>query len=70
MSTSPPTTTFPATTSIFVLADVLRYHILLQFLSWSDLRVFLPLPTSSSPYSLLLQFTGHATDNFDSVNFT
>ncbi|KAK7303828.1 hypothetical protein RJT34_14745 [Clitoria ternatea] len=49
------------------LADVLRYHVLLQFLSWSDLR---SLPPSGKLVTTLLQTTGRATDNFGSVNIT
>ncbi|XP_006588004.1 fasciclin-like arabinogalactan protein 4 [Glycine max] len=49
------------------LADVLRYHVLLQFLSWSDLRA---LPPSGKLITTLLQTTGRATDNFGSVNLT
>ncbi|XP_017408176.1 fasciclin-like arabinogalactan protein 4 isoform X2 [Vigna angularis] len=49
------------------LADVLRYHVLLQFLSWSDLRA---LPSSGKLVTTLLQTTGRATDNFGSVNLT
>ncbi|RDX89695.1 Fasciclin-like arabinogalactan protein 4, partial [Mucuna pruriens] len=49
------------------LADVLRYHVLLQFLSWSDLRA---LPPSGKLVTTLLQTTGRATDNFGSVNLT
>ncbi|XP_027338473.1 fasciclin-like arabinogalactan protein 4 [Abrus precatorius] len=49
------------------LADVLRYHVLLQFLSWSDLR---SLPPSGKLVTTLLQTTGRATDDFGSVNIT
>ena len=49
------------------LADVLRYHVLLQFLSWSDLRA---LPPAGKLVTTLLQTTGRATDNFGSVNLT
>ncbi|XP_020232553.1 fasciclin-like arabinogalactan protein 4 [Cajanus cajan] len=49
------------------LADVLRYHVLLQFLSWSDLR---SLPPAGKLVTTLLQTTGRATDNFGSVNLT
>ncbi|TKY72644.1 Fasciclin arabinogalactan protein 4 [Spatholobus suberectus] len=49
------------------LADVLRYHVLLQFLSWSDLRA---LPPTGKLVTTLLQTTGRATDNFGSVNIT
>ncbi|KAK7412963.1 hypothetical protein VNO78_04754 [Psophocarpus tetragonolobus] len=53
--------------SAAALADVLRYHVLLQFLSWSDLRA---LPPSGKLVTTLLQTTGRATDNFGSVNLT
>nr|XP_004488227.1 fasciclin-like arabinogalactan protein 4 [Cicer arietinum] len=49
------------------LTDVLRYHVLLQFLSWSDLH---SLPPSGKLVTTLFQTTGRATNNFGSVNIT
>ncbi|XP_028799282.1 fasciclin-like arabinogalactan protein 4 [Neltuma alba] len=49
------------------MPDVLRYHILLEFFSWSDLR---SLPASGKLVTTLFQTTGRATDNFGSVNIT
>ncbi|KAJ7947650.1 Fasciclin-like arabinogalactan protein [Quillaja saponaria] len=49
------------------LADVLRYHVLLEFMSWSDLR---SIPASGKLVTTLFQTTGRATDNFGSVNIT
>lgn len=49
------------------LADVLRYHVLLQFLSWSDLH---SLPPSGKLVTTLFQTTGRASGNFGSVNIT
>ncbi|KAL5581007.1 hypothetical protein UlMin_013449 [Ulmus minor] len=48
-------------------ADVLRYHVLLQYLSQSDLRQIAP---SGKLITTLLQTTGRATNNFGSVNIT
>ncbi|XP_057429814.1 fasciclin-like arabinogalactan protein 4 [Lotus japonicus] len=49
------------------LPDVLRYHVLLQYLSWSDLR---SLPPSGKLITTLYQTTGRATGNLGSVNLT
>ncbi|KAM7268140.1 hypothetical protein ACFE04_010306 [Oxalis oulophora] len=49
------------------LADILRYHILLQFLSLSDLR---QIPPTGSLITTLYQTTGRASSNFGSVNIT
>ncbi|KAI5446284.1 hypothetical protein KIW84_014212 [Lathyrus oleraceus] len=49
------------------LTDVLRYHVLLQFLSWSDLH---SLPPSGKLITTLFQTTGRATNNFGFVNIT
>ncbi|KAK7289978.1 hypothetical protein RIF29_04057 [Crotalaria pallida] len=49
------------------LPDILRYHVLLQFLSWSDLR---SLPPSGKLVTTLLQTTGRAPNNLGSVNLT
>ncbi|KAM1167479.1 hypothetical protein TB2_029045 [Malus domestica] len=48
-------------------ADVLRYHVLLEYLSPSDL---LRLPPSGKLVTTLFQTTGRATNNFGSVNLT
>lgn len=49
------------------LADLLRYHVLLQFLSWSDLQKITP---SGTLVTTLFQTTGRASSNFGSVNIT
>ncbi|KAF5751459.1 fasciclin-like arabinogalactan protein 4-like [Tripterygium wilfordii] len=49
------------------LADLLRYHVLLQFLSWSDLSL---IPPSGTLVTTLFQTTGRASSNFGSVNIT
>lgn len=49
------------------LPDVLRYHVLLQYLSWSDLH---KIPPSGTLVTTLFQTTGRATSNFGSVNIT
>ncbi|KAF7840267.1 fasciclin-like arabinogalactan protein 4 [Senna tora] len=49
------------------LADVLRYHVLLEFFAWSDLR---SIPPSGKLVTTLYQTTGRATDNSGSVNIT
>ncbi|KAI9096025.1 hypothetical protein K1719_026172 [Acacia pycnantha] len=49
------------------LPDVLRYHVLLEFFSWSDLR---SIPASGKLVTTLFQTTGRAADNFGSVNIT
>ncbi|CAI0474854.1 unnamed protein product, partial [Linum tenue] len=49
------------------LADLLRYHILLQFFSWSDLR---RVPPAGLLVTTLYQTTGRAPSNFGSVNVT
>ncbi|KAF5446948.1 hypothetical protein F2P56_032541 [Juglans regia] len=49
------------------LADVLRYHVLLQYLSWSDLQ---KIPSSGVLVTTLFQTTGRATSNYGSVNIT
>ncbi|XP_030501332.2 fasciclin-like arabinogalactan protein 4 [Cannabis sativa] len=48
-------------------ADVVRYHILLEYLSPSDLR---RISSSGKLVTTLLQTTGRATNNFGSVNIT
>ncbi|XP_062084948.1 fasciclin-like arabinogalactan protein 4 [Humulus lupulus] len=48
-------------------ADVIRYHILLEYFSASDLR---RIPASGKLVTTLLQTTGRATSNFGSVNIT
>ncbi|KAI7981184.1 Fasciclin-like arabinogalactan protein 4 [Camellia lanceoleosa] len=54
----------PSTTSI---PDILRYHVLLEFLSWSD---FLHISPSGKLITTLYQTTGRATNNFGSLNIT
>lgn len=49
------------------LADVLRYHILLQYLSQPDIAL---IPTTGKLITTLYQTTGRATGNFGSVNIT
>ncbi|XP_038693807.1 fasciclin-like arabinogalactan protein 4 [Tripterygium wilfordii] len=49
------------------LADLLCYHVLLQFLSWSDLH---QIPPSGSLITTLFHTTGRASSNFGSVNIT
>ncbi|KAK2449034.1 hypothetical protein P8452_13015 [Trifolium repens] len=49
------------------LSDILRYHVLLQFFSLSDLH---SLPPSGKLVTTLFQTTGRATNNFGSVNIT
>ncbi|KAM1553485.1 hypothetical protein FF2_006222 [Malus domestica] len=48
-------------------ADVLRYHVLLEYLSPADI---LRLPPSGKLVTTLFQTTGRATNNFGSVNLT
>ncbi|KAI3811588.1 hypothetical protein L1987_21314 [Smallanthus sonchifolius] len=54
----------PSSTNI---ADVIRYHVLLQYLSLNDLRRF---PPSGKLITTLFQTTGRATNNFGYVNVT
>ncbi|XP_022731279.1 fasciclin-like arabinogalactan protein 4 [Durio zibethinus] len=49
------------------LGDILRYHILLQYFSWTDL---LKIPPSGVLVTTLLQTTGRAHSNFGAVNIT
>ncbi|KAJ1686526.1 hypothetical protein LUZ63_017916 [Rhynchospora breviuscula] len=49
------------------IADVLRYHILLQYLSPTDLHT---IPASGKLITTLYQTTGRATANFGSLNLT
>ncbi|XP_062016895.1 fasciclin-like arabinogalactan protein 4 [Rosa rugosa] len=48
-------------------ADVLRYHVLLEYLSLSDLA---RIPPSGKLVTTLYQTTGRATNDFGSVNLT
>lgn len=48
-------------------ADVLRYHVLLEYLSWSELR---RIPASGKLVTTLYQTTGRAASNLGSVNLT
>ncbi|KAK4763774.1 hypothetical protein SAY87_013212 [Trapa incisa] len=49
------------------LADVIRYHVILEYLSPADL---LKIPPSGSLFTTLFQTTGRATSDFGSVNIT
>jgi hypothetical protein len=49
------------------LADVFRYHVLLRYLSWSELH---QIPPSGLLVTTLYQTTGRATSNYGSVNIT
>ncbi|KAK6788142.1 hypothetical protein RDI58_016667 [Solanum bulbocastanum] len=49
------------------LSDVLRYHVLLEYFSWSDLRL---IPPTGKLVTTLFQTTGRAPNNFGSVNIT
>lgn len=49
------------------LDDVFRYHVLLRYLSWSELH---QIPPSGLLVTTLFQTTGRATSNYGSVNIT
>ncbi|RWV77610.1 hypothetical protein GW17_00061536 [Ensete ventricosum] len=49
------------------IADVLRYHVLLEYLSWPDLR---RIPTGGKLVTTLYQTTGRAAGNLGAVNLT
>ncbi|OVA18354.1 FAS1 domain [Macleaya cordata] len=49
------------------IADVLRYHVLLQYLSWPELR---QIPAAGKLITTLYQTTGRATNNLGAVNIT
>ncbi|KAL5710853.1 hypothetical protein ACHQM5_021366 [Ranunculus cassubicifolius] len=49
------------------IADVLRYHVLLQYFTWSELR---KIPASGELVTTLYQTTGRANGNFGAVNVT
>ncbi|XP_043696814.1 fasciclin-like arabinogalactan protein 4 [Telopea speciosissima] len=49
------------------VADILRFHVLLQYLSWPD---FLHVPLNGRLVTTLFQTTGRATGNLGSVNIT
>ncbi|CAK9143027.1 unnamed protein product [Ilex paraguariensis] len=57
----------PYTPSSTNLADVFRYHVLLEYLSLSDLQ---SVPPNGKLVTTLFQTTGRATGNFGSVNIT
>nr|GME10581.1 fasciclin-like arabinogalactan protein 4 [Ipomoea batatas] len=59
-----PNAFLPSPTNI---TDVLRYHVLLEYLSWSDLR---RVPPARKLVTTLFQTTGWASSNFGSVNIT
>ncbi|KNA15653.1 hypothetical protein SOVF_096240 [Spinacia oleracea] len=60
------TANFPAE-SPSTLADVIRYHILLQYLTFADLR---RIQSAGTLVTTLLQTTGRAPDNLGSLNAT
>nr|GMD18891.1 fasciclin-like arabinogalactan protein 4 [Ipomoea batatas] len=47
--------------------DVIRYHVLLEYLSWPDLRL---IPAGGKIVTTLFQTTGRASSAFGSVNIT
>ncbi|KAF9599303.1 hypothetical protein IFM89_036601 [Coptis chinensis] len=49
------------------IADILRYHILLQYLTWSEFR---QIPTYGKLFTTLYQTTGRANGNLGAVNIT
>ncbi|KAK4376027.1 hypothetical protein RND71_006704 [Anisodus tanguticus] len=49
------------------LADILRYHVLLEYISLPDLKL---IPPTGKLVTTLLQTTGRAPNNFGSVNIT
>ncbi|XP_019199339.1 PREDICTED: fasciclin-like arabinogalactan protein 4 [Ipomoea nil] len=49
------------------IGDVLRYHVLLEYLSWPELR---RIPPAGKLVTTLFQTTGRASSNFGSVNIT
>ncbi|PKA51947.1 Fasciclin-like arabinogalactan protein 4 [Apostasia shenzhenica] len=49
------------------IADVLRYHVLLEYLSWTDLR---RIPAAGKLVTTLYQTTGRAPGNLGAVNLT
>uniref|UniRef100_A0A7N0V6F0 FAS1 domain-containing protein n=1 Tax=Kalanchoe fedtschenkoi TaxID=63787 RepID=A0A7N0V6F0_KALFE len=49
------------------IADVIRYHVLLEYLSWPDLRL---IPASGRLVATLYQTTGRAFGDLGSVNVT
>ncbi|XP_050214066.1 fasciclin-like arabinogalactan protein 4 [Mercurialis annua] len=53
--------------SPFSLADLLRYHVLLEYFSWSDLH---QIPASGVLVTTLFQTTGRASSNSGTVNIT
>ncbi|XP_031287543.1 fasciclin-like arabinogalactan protein 4 [Pistacia vera] len=65
--TSPSSVDLTRRLSLSALADLLRYHILLQFFSWSDLQQISP---SGILVTTLFQTTGRASSNFGSVNIS
>lgn len=56
-----------STASPTILADVLRCHVLLQYLTWSDLR---RTPPAGALVTNLFQTTGRAPTNLGSLNIT
>ncbi|XP_009595320.1 fasciclin-like arabinogalactan protein 4 [Nicotiana tabacum] len=57
----------PPSSSSVNLADVLRYHVLLEYFSWPDLRL---IPPTGKLITTLFQTTGRAPNNFGYVNIT
>ncbi|XP_004236212.1 fasciclin-like arabinogalactan protein 4 [Solanum lycopersicum] len=57
----------PSSSSPISLGDVLRYHVLLEYYSWPDLRL---IPPAGKLVTTLYQTTGRAPSNSGSVNIT
>lgn len=49
------------------IADVLRYHVLLEYLSWTDLR---QIPAKGKLVTTLYQTTGRAPNDLGAINLT
>ncbi|KAK9734824.1 hypothetical protein RND81_04G165300 [Saponaria officinalis] len=64
---SSPITLLSSSLSPNTLSDVIRYHVLLQYLTWSDLR---RIQQPGSLITTLLQTTGRVPDNLGSLNAT
>ncbi|XVE79583.1 hypothetical protein DITRI_Ditri14bG0070300 [Diplodiscus trichospermus] len=63
----PPSSDLTRRLPPYSLGDILRYHVLLQYFSWTDL---LQIPPSGVLVTTLLQTTGRAHSNFGAVNIT
>ncbi|XP_039012813.1 fasciclin-like arabinogalactan protein 4 isoform X1 [Hibiscus syriacus] len=64
---TPPSSDLTRRLPLSSLGDILRYHILLQYFSWTNL---LQIPPSGVLITTLLQTTGRAPANFGAVNIT